>query len=44
MLLFEAESRAEAESIVSADPLVIAGCVEYELHQWVRVGMDENQN
>ena len=34
MLLFKAESREEAESIVAQDPLVKNGCVEYELHQW----------
>lgn len=38
MLLFEAESWDEAEAIVAADPLIVAGCVEYELHQWVKVG------
>ena len=38
MLVFEANSREEAEVIVSADPLVVAGCVEYELHQWIEVG------
>ncbi|MGB3535847.1 MAG: YciI family protein [Microcoleaceae cyanobacterium] len=34
MLLFEAASMAEAESIVAADPLVKNGCVTYELYQW----------
>ena len=37
MLLFEAASWQEAEAIVAADPLIVAGCVEYELHQWVKV-------
>ena len=37
MLIFEAGSRQEAEAIVSADPLVVAGCVEYELHEWVKL-------
>ncbi len=34
MLLFQAASRAEAEAIVAADPLIQNGCVEYELHEW----------
>ncbi|MDA0267601.1 MAG: YciI family protein [Cyanobacteria bacterium] len=34
MLLFQAASRQEAETIVQADPLVKNGCVEYELHEW----------
>ncbi len=34
MLLFWAESRAEAEAIVAADPLIAHDCVTYELHEW----------
>jgi uncharacterized protein YciI len=34
MLLFQADSLAEAEAIVAADPLIKNGCVEYELHEW----------
>lgn len=34
MLMFWAESRAEAEAIVAADPLVANHCVNYELHEW----------
>jgi len=34
MLLFEAASRAEAEAIVSEDPLIENGCVKYELYEW----------
>lgn len=34
MLLFQAESIAEAEAIVKNDPLIQNGCVEYELHEW----------
>ena len=34
MLLFQATSRAEAEAIVEADPLIKNGCVDYELHEW----------
>lgn len=34
MLVFQAESLAEAEAIVQADPLIKHGCVEYELHEW----------
>lgn len=37
MLLFQANSREEAERIVSQDPLIQNNCVEYELHQWVLV-------
>ncbi|MEO1132815.1 MAG: YciI family protein [Cyanobacteria bacterium J06639_1] len=37
MLLFRAESLAEAKAIVERDPLVVAECVEYELHEWVVV-------
>jgi uncharacterized protein YciI len=33
-MLFEADSIEEAQAIVSADPLVINGCVSYELHEW----------
>lgn len=34
MLLFRAESQAEAEAIVAQDPLVQNQCVTYELHEW----------
>ncbi len=34
MMLFEAASRAEAEAIVAADPLVQNHCVVYELYEW----------
>ncbi|HIK06400.1 MAG TPA: hypothetical protein IGS40_17065 [Trichormus sp. M33_DOE_039] len=34
MLLFEAASMEEAESIVSRDPLVRNGCVTYKLYEW----------
>ncbi|MGF1521919.1 MAG: YciI family protein [Leptolyngbyaceae cyanobacterium] len=34
MLLFQAQSKAEAEAIVQADPLIKNGCVDYELHEW----------
>ncbi len=37
MLLFEAESYPSAESLVKQDPLVIHGCVEYDLYEWVQV-------
>ena len=37
MLLFQANSREEAERIVSQDPLIQNNCVEYELHEWVLV-------
>ncbi len=34
MLLFKADSLEEAKAIVEQDPLIVNGCVEYELHQW----------
>ncbi|VXD16599.1 conserved hypothetical protein [Planktothrix serta PCC 8927] len=37
MLIFQAESLAEAEKIVAEDPLIQNGCVTYELYQWCLV-------
>lgn len=37
MLLFEAADADEARAIVSRDPLVANGCVDYELHEWTLV-------
>jgi uncharacterized protein YciI len=37
MLLFQAKSWDEAKAIVAGDPLVVAGCVAYELHEWIQV-------
>ncbi len=34
MMLFQAESMAEAEAIVAADPLIQHGCVTYNLYEW----------
>jgi uncharacterized protein YciI len=34
MLLFEAESMNEARAIAAQDPLVVNGCVTYEVYQW----------
>ena len=34
MLIFKADSIAQAQDIVNRDPLIINGCVEYELHEW----------
>ncbi|NEO86637.1 MAG: hypothetical protein F6J87_20620 [Spirulina sp. SIO3F2] len=34
MLLFEADSLQEAQTIVENDPLIQNGCVTYELHEW----------
>lgn len=34
MLLFEAESLEQAQTIVENDPLVKNGCVSYEVHEW----------
>jgi uncharacterized protein YciI len=44
MLLFWADSLAAAEQIVAKDPLVRAGCVAYELHEWRIVEGEEPQN
>ncbi|MCM1985078.1 YciI family protein [Lyngbya confervoides] len=37
LLLFQAESRAQAQALVDQDPLILNHCVEYELHEWVVV-------
>ncbi len=34
MLLFQAESMAEAQRLVEQDPLIQHGCVAYDLHEW----------
>lgn len=34
MLLFQADSLEAAKDIVAQDPLIQAGCVDYELHEW----------
>lgn len=34
MMLFEAASMDEAEAIVTGDPLVQNGCVNYQLYEW----------
>lgn len=34
MLLFWADSLAEAQAIVAQDPLIVNHCVDYELHEW----------
>lgn len=34
MIIFEAASMKEAQTIVAQDPLVEHGCVTYELHEW----------
>jgi uncharacterized protein YciI len=34
MMIFEAASMTEAEAIIADDPLVQAGCVDYQLHEW----------
>lgn len=37
MMLFSAASLEEARAVVAADPLVKAGLVSYELHEWTVV-------
>jgi uncharacterized protein YciI len=39
MLLFKADSLAQAQTIIGQDPLIQSGCVEYELHEW-RIVLD----
>jgi uncharacterized protein YciI len=34
MMLFEAASMDEAQAIVATDPLVVNGCVSYQLYEW----------
>lgn len=34
MLLFQANSMAEAQRLVQQDPLIQNQCVAYELHEW----------
>ena len=34
MLLFQAESLADAMAIAQADPLIANHCVDYEVHEW----------
>ena len=34
MLLFQARDMAEAEALVSGDPLIHEGCVSWTLHEW----------
>lgn len=34
MMIFEADSLEEARTIVERDPLVLNGCVDYQLHEW----------
>jgi uncharacterized protein YciI len=34
MMIFEADSMAEAEAIVAEDPLIKNGCVNYQLYEW----------
>ncbi|MEM6597189.1 MAG: YciI family protein [Cyanobacteria bacterium P01_D01_bin.36] len=41
MLIFQADSMAEAKSLMSADPLIANNCVDYELHEWCIVAGPE---
>jgi uncharacterized protein YciI len=34
MLMFQAADLHEAEAIITKDPLVQNGCINYELHEW----------
>jgi len=34
MLLFQADSLADAQRLVEQDPLIQNGCVAYDLHEW----------
>ncbi len=37
MLLFQAASMEEAQAIVEQDPLILNGCVKYEVFEWCLV-------
>ena len=37
MLLFEAASMAQAQTLIQQDPLIMNHCVDYVLHEWVQV-------
>ncbi len=41
MLLFQAQSMEEARHIVARDPLIMNGCVHYQLYEWNVVLGDE---
>ncbi len=34
MLIFEAESKEQAEAMIAQDPLIVNGCVQYDLYEW----------
>lgn len=34
MMIFQAESMAQAQAIVARDPLIQNGCVSYKLYEW----------
>ena len=34
MMIFQAASMEEAQTIVAQDPLIKNGCVKYQLHEW----------
>ncbi|MBF2066699.1 MAG: hypothetical protein IGS39_20125 [Calothrix sp. C42_A2020_038] len=34
MMIFEADSFEQAQAIVSEDPLIKNGCVDYQLYEW----------
>jgi uncharacterized protein YciI len=40
MLLFHAADLAQAQQLVSKDPLIMNRCVEYDLHEWVHVNLE----
>jgi uncharacterized protein YciI len=44
MLLFHAADLAQAQHIVSRDPLVMNGCVEYDLHEWVQINLEPSES
>ena len=41
LLIFEASSFEEAHRWVQADPMLQAGLVTWQLHQWIQIGGDE---
>jgi uncharacterized protein YciI len=41
MLLFHAADLTQAQQLVSKDPLILNGCVEYDLHEWVQINLGQ---
>jgi uncharacterized protein YciI len=44
MLLFHAADLTQAQQIVSQDPLITNGCVEYDLNEWVQLKLEPSES